>query len=108
MGGWEDIKATAYDKSLPVYRPKIRTGNDGKPSEVQTSANWDRALALANAFTVSVTLSSWTNDAGVLFDPGQGYKTRTTDYQGILAQFIGEGWPGDWRIATLEPASGSR
>ena len=44
-------------------------------------------------------------DGTVLFDPGQGYKTRTTDYQGILAQFQGEGWPSEWRIATMEPAN---
>ena len=44
----------------------------------------------------------------LLFDPGQNYKTRTVDYQGILAQFQGEGWTQEWRIATLEPAAGSR
>ena len=47
-------------------------------------------------------------DGTLLFDPGQGYKTRTTDYQGILAQFQGEGWPSEWRIATLEPVAGGR
>ncbi len=71
LGVFENQKATAYDRSLPVFRPTIRDGSSGKPSEIQQAANWDRALALADAFTVSVTLSSWTNDAGLLFDPSQ-------------------------------------
>jgi hypothetical protein len=39
-----------------------------------------------------------------LFDPGQGYRTETADYQGFLVSFSGEGWPSGWRFLTLAAA----
>ncbi len=38
-------------------------------------------------------------------DPGQGYTYPTADYQGVLAQFQGEGWPTQWKFLTLAPVA---
>lgn len=37
-----------------------------------------------------------------LHDPGQQYRFTQGDYQGVLAQFQGEGWPGEWKFLTLD------
>jgi len=36
-----------------------------------------------------------------LFDPGQGYRTATADYRGLLVSFTGDDWPTGWRFMTL-------
>lgn len=36
-----------------------------------------------------------------MFDPGQGYRTAVSDYQGLLVSTRGDGWPSGWRFMTL-------
>lgn len=41
----------------------------------------------------------------LLVDTGSGYQTRERPYKGVLVRLVGEGWPGEWRVLTLEVAA---
>jgi hypothetical protein len=48
----------------------------------------------------------FSGDRGLLLvDTGSGYQTRERPYKGILVRLVGEGWPGEWRVLTLEVAA---
>lgn len=70
-GGYPDLNAIVYDMTLPIHRFKQRSGGSGAPPQVKKAAELDRALAIANALQINVTLGSWTNDSGALLEPGQ-------------------------------------
>ncbi|MCK6488908.1 MAG: hypothetical protein L6R48_11360 [Planctomycetes bacterium] len=48
----------------------------------------------------------FSGDHGLLLvDTGSGYQTHERPYKGILVRLVGEGWPGEWRVLTLEVAA---
>lgn len=70
--GWPDpIKGFVEDKTIPIFRPKLRTGSEANFRDIQKAATLDHALSLAAGLSIEVDVGDWTNDAGVVWDPGQ-------------------------------------
>jgi len=69
--GVEGIVGTARDQKVGAYRPRIDTNLQGPATEAKASAEWARALALAESIQVSATVSGWRGPSGALWAPGQ-------------------------------------
>lgn len=54
----------------PIYRRSVETLGSSSTDDVQTAANHKRALALAGAARVSVTVSGWRDSNGALWQKG--------------------------------------
>ena len=77
--GEPDIVGTADDSGVGVYRPTVDTGAEGDAKNVTAAAAWRRALGLAEAVGVDVTVSGWRSRSGAIWVPGN---TVTLDAPG--------------------------
>jgi prophage tail gpP-like protein len=71
MGSWPALKASVTDPGIKVHRFIQRSGATGESHDIDRAARQDMAESIAKAFTMQVTLSTWTTDAGIPFEPGQ-------------------------------------
>ncbi len=68
--GTPGITGKATDSGVKVYRPKVETGSESDAADVNKSAAWKRALALAGSVGISATMSGWRTPSGKLWTPG--------------------------------------
>jgi len=69
--GNEAITGIANDPKIMVYRPRIYTSGQGPATGAKSSAEWARALALAESVQVDISLSGWRGPSKALWAPGQ-------------------------------------
>lgn len=61
--------ANSTDARVPSSRKRVFTANEGDDADLQTSADWERSKAFADALTITFPVHSWYNSKQELWEP---------------------------------------
>ena len=65
--GGSGISDTLSDPTIPVYRPYVFSADDLEAGNLETALQWRRSKALADSYSVSITVTGWRNEFGQLW-----------------------------------------
>ena len=65
--GTSGISSTLSDPNIPIYRPFVFSADDLEAGNLETALKWRKSKALANSYSVSITVSGWRNERGQLW-----------------------------------------
>jgi len=65
--GTAGTSSTLSDKNIPVYRPYVFSADDLEAGNLGTALQWRRSKALADSYSLSITVTGWRNSYGQLW-----------------------------------------
>lgn len=65
--GTAGTSRTLADNNIPVYRPFVFSADDLESGNLETALQWRRSKALADSYSLSITVTGWRNQYGQLW-----------------------------------------
>jgi len=65
--GGSGVSSALTDNSIPTYRPLVFSADDLEAGNLETALKWRRSKALADSYSVSITVTGWRNEFNQLW-----------------------------------------
>jgi len=65
--GGSGVSSTLSDDTIPTYRPLVFSADDLEAGNLETALKWRKSKALADSYSVSITVTGWRNENNQLW-----------------------------------------